>query len=214
MAVPKDSAVRVLDSSKAHSFEVPVKKINEGPDLTTFLTSTAYRDLVGLLVQLNHAVVPLLETQSDQKPPQIVTFPINSSPVSFSTPVIQLQRLLQTLHNIVAEVPPDEGPRRFGNISFRKWYALVEERALALLSEHLPPEVSSFPFSGDVDALSELQAYYLGSFGSTQRLDYGTGHELSFLAFLGGIWKLGGFGPAPVEHGAREREIVLGVIQP
>lgn len=37
--------------------------------------------------------------------------------------------------------------------------------------------------------------YLLGSFGSPQRLDYGTGHELSFAAFLCGIWVLGGFQP-------------------
>ena len=42
--------------------------------------------------------------------------------------------------------------------------------------------------------------------------DYGTGHELSFLAFLGGIWKLNGF--PKTDPGVEERAIVVGVIHP
>jgi serine/threonine-protein phosphatase 2A activator len=38
--------------------------------------------------------------------------------------------------------------------------------------------------SDGVDANAELKEYLLGSFGSPQRLDYGTGHELSFVAFI------------------------------
>jgi hypothetical protein len=37
---------------------------------------------------------------------------------------------------------------------------------------------------------------------------YGTGHELSFLAFLGGIWKLNGF--PKTDPGVEERAIVVG----
>jgi serine/threonine-protein phosphatase 2A activator len=51
----------------------------------------------------------------------------------------------------------------------------------------------------------------LGSFGSPQRLDYGTGHELSFLAFLGCLWKLNFFPRS--EQGVEERGIVLGVFE-
>jgi serine/threonine-protein phosphatase 2A activator len=41
------------------------------------------------------------------------------------------------------------------------------------------------------DAAIELAPYLAGSFGSAQRLDYGTGHELSFLAFLCALYQLG-----------------------
>jgi serine/threonine-protein phosphatase 2A activator len=54
----------------------------------------------------------------------------------------------------------------------------------------------------------------MGAFGSSQRLDYGTGHELSFLVFLGCLWKLGGFTKETSEDGALERSIVLGIIEP
>jgi serine/threonine-protein phosphatase 2A activator len=60
--------------------------------------------------------------------------------------------------------------------------------------------------------IDELQKYLLGSFGSAQRLDFGTGHELSFLAFLAGLWKLGAFSADAQD--SLERELVLGVIEP
>jgi serine/threonine-protein phosphatase 2A activator len=97
-------------------------------------------------------------------------------------------------------------------VSFRAWYDIVRERVPALLDQYLPAEVLAFQSSSDVSAKTELEAYLIGSFGSSQRLDYGTGHELSFLAFLGCIWKLGAF-PAS-QDGEQERGIVLGVIEP
>ncbi len=51
------------------------------------------------------------------------------------------------------------------------------------------------------EALQELKPYFIGSFGSPQRLDYGTGHELSFLAFLACLWKLGCFNDKGLKSG-------------
>lgn len=121
---------------------------------------------------------------------------------------------------MIDEAPPDPGPRRFGNMSFRKWYQIVEERVDELLDMHVPEQVLKFGDEGrksEEDAVTpkeELKKYLLGSFGSAQRLDYGTGHELSFLAFLGCIWKLGGFNAKSGSWGTEERGIVLGVIEP
>ena len=204
--------LKKVESEEDHAFEVPAKKIDESHDLPTFFTTRAYHDIMTFLTQLNHSMFPVFQ-KNDQGPAEAAQlFPLNSPHVSFSSPVIELQHLLGTLSSMVDEVPPDSGPRRFGNISFRIWYELLEQRALSLLEQHLPSSVRSFKYVGDVSPASELQAYLLGSFGNAQRLDYGTGHELSFLAFLGGIWKLGGF--AVGEPSASEREIVLGVIEP
>lgn len=96
-------------------------------------------------------------------------------------------------------------------MSFRKWSEIVAERADTSLRACLP-QLASLGHDTEVNALMELQAYFLGSFGSAQRLDYGTGHELSFLAFLAGIWKLEGFEETLV--GDAERAIVLGIIDP
>lgn len=42
-------------------------------------------------------------------------------------------------------------------------------------------------------AIPELSEYLTKGFGNETRIDYGSGHELSFAAWLGGIALLGGF---------------------
>lgn len=204
-------AVRILptlSSTAAHNFIEPVKRINESHDVSTFLTSKAYTDIMTFLLQLNRSMFP------DKRPDGTAqAWPLQADAVQFSAPVRQLQRLLSKLEDIIQEVPPDTGPRRFGNISFRKWHEVVVERASGLLRECLPAEILDTRSSEEgPTAESELKAYFLGSWGSGQRLDYGTGHELSFLAFLGAIWKLNGFPQSA--PGVEERAIVLGVIEP
>lgn len=292
----------------SHRFLRPAKRINEGPDVSHFLTSKAYRDIGVWILQLNHALVPRIikksttastseptkdeqqrrqqkaeEANEQQQPPpppppptyalaaklqslrkkkdeqqqpteEIKTFPLpryrdgegvdhQEEPESIK----KLQRLLKKVEAIIDEAPPDPGPRRFGNVSFRTWFKLLEERADGLLREYLPDGVLRWEQSaggekkeeeegteteteteteGDSDKktneqkqvvgpLEELKAYFLGGFGSAQRLDYGTGHELSFIMFLGGLWKLGGFeGEEKDEDREVERRIVLGVVEP
>ncbi|KAK5652767.1 hypothetical protein OQA88_9620 [Cercophora sp. LCS_1] len=204
-----------------HTFTNPQKRINDGPDVSHFLTSLAYRDIGTFVLQLNHAMIPrrrpppAIDTASSIKarltdviPTQ--TYPANA-PRDDPEIVRQLAQLLKRVEGYIAEAPLDPGPRRFGNIGFRTWHKLVEERADELLKEFLGDVWEKW---GD-EAMQELKAYFLGSFGSSQRLDYGTGHELSFLAFLGALWKLGAF-PTPEGRvpGQVERCLVLGVIEP
>ncbi|KAI9846560.1 MAG: Serine/threonine-protein phosphatase 2A activator 1 [Thelocarpon superellum] len=205
--------LQVLDRQTPRSFAVPAKKIHDGGDVTHFLSSRAYHDIMTFVFQLNGAMYPRLVTEQDGHD-RIQPWEIGSSKVVFSDTVTRLRGLLQKLEDLVEEAPPDPGPRRFGNVSFRRWCETLEARVAELLSTHLPPVVLSFRSEGDegVDAQAELSSYLLGSFGSAQRLDYGTGHELSFLAFLGSVWMLGGF--AAAEAGSEERGIVLGVIEP
>lgn len=161
------------------------------------------------VLQLNRAMFPTKLPDGSMQ-----SWPLESEAVQFSAPIRQLQVLLSKVEDIVQEVPPDSGPRRFGNISFRKWHEVLASRAPAMLRECLSAELLDRPSSsaGGVTAEAELEAYFLGSWGSGQRLDYGTGHELSFLAFLGAIWKLNGFPQS--EFGVEERALVLGVIEP
>jgi serine/threonine-protein phosphatase 2A activator len=208
--------LEILDQAAPHTFIKPTKQINDGPDVAKFLTSKAYRDIGVFVMQLNRAMCPRKTTGEDGKD-KIVTFQIGSE---YETEphgsVRKLQQLLQKAESYIEEAPPDPGPRRFGNVSFRKWYELLEQRTADLLRECVPESVlRSSPESGDgsATALDELSAYFLGAFGSAQRLDYGTGHELSFLAFLGCLWKLGAFKDGK-PNGDIERNIVLGVFEP
>lgn len=194
-------------SKTNHAFAAPSKKIHEGGDVQSFLTSKGYRDIMTFLLQLNRAIFP---RRTDTSQPQ--TWPLQSEDVDFSEPVRRLQLLLSRLESIIDEAPPDTGPRRFGNISFRRWYEIVTDRGPQLLDEALPADILNAGGSSTSTARTELTSYFLGSFGSAQRLDYGTGHELSFLAFLACIWKLDGFPQAG--PGVEERGIVLGLIEP
>lgn len=201
----------VLDPTRRHTFIKPVKKINEGYHVPHFLISKAYGDIGRFVMQLNIAMCPRKSCSSEAS--QRWTL---ESPLELSEPVRQLQKLLQKIGGIIDEVPPNTGPRRFGNVSFRKWYEVLESRVTDLLEMHLPAAVLQYGESStdEVSAIDELTPYLLGGFGSAQRLDYGTGHELSFLAFLGCLWKLGGFTTEPSPGGEIERSIVLGVIEP
>ena len=200
------------DPNVKHVFTLPSKKINEGQDVTTFLVSRAYRDITTFLLQLNHAMFPQERHGNGALQSSIVTFDSDSQDVTFSKSVRNLTDLFKSLDSMVDEVPLDPGPRRFGNVAFRKWYRLLEDRSHELLKDYLPPSIISFSHDSSNDALAELRSYFLGSFGSSQRLDYGTGHELSLLAFLGCIWKLGGFEAS--RKGNEERAIVFGILQP
>lgn len=190
-----------INDIQTHHFETPVKKIHDGADVSFFLRSLAYRDIMTFILQLNRAVLPR-KTSNDTSNP-ISTWTLNSSDISYSEPVSKLRDLLAKLTALIDDVPPDTGPRRFGNVSFRKWYQIVEDRTEELLNDYLPQRL--------LPAHKELRAYLLGSFGSSQRLDYGTGHELSFLAFLACLWKIGFFTQS--EPGVEERSIVLGVFE-
>lgn len=193
------SYLRRSPDLRGQTLQKPVKKIHDGSDVTWWLSSRAYIDLTTFILQLNHAVVPRKNSPEDT----IQTWPLNDTTKTYSDPIQRLRLLLKKLNDLLKDAPPDTGPRRFGNVSFRTWFRLVEDKAKDLLREALPPDLEP--------ALDEIEGYLLGSFGSPQRLDYGTGHELSFIAFLGCLWKLDFF--AKDEPGVEERGIVLGVFE-
>ncbi|KAM7202501.1 putative serine threonine-protein phosphatase [Rhypophila sp. PSN 637] len=213
----------VLPRSAARKFLTPVKRINDGTDVARFHSTRAYRDICTFILQLNRAVCPRLP--KNQSEPLVFTL---AAPRQDPGIVKRLQSLLSRVEAIIGEVPPSTGPRRFGNVSFRTWHQLLEQRIDGLLKEHLPWHVIDYSMDSNPGteyptAWNELREYFVGGFGSPSRLDYGTGHELSFIAFLGCLWKLGAFTnpefdlPSIGEDrrpGAVERSIVLGVIEP
>lgn len=210
--------LEILNPSTPHIFLNPRKCINDGPDVTRFLTTKGYRDIGVFVLQLNRALCPRRNPSGGVSK----TFPLIGGDREDPDSVRKIRTLLEKTAAIIDEAPPDTGPRRFGNISFRKWYGLLEERVDGLLREFVSRDVLRFtttdePYHGGegevAGAFDELKAYFLGSFGSSQRLDYGTGHELSFLAFLGCLWKLGAF-KAGTRSGEIERSLVLGVFEP
>src|ERR1700761_4110727 len=193
-----------LDHSKTHEFSEPVKKIHDGKDVEFWLHSKAYSDIMTFLLQLNLSMFP---TSSEQS---VEIYKLSEDRDDFPTPVLRLRQLINDLILIIDEAPPASGPRRFGNVAFRNWYELVESRISDLLAKHISETTFTFSTSNksEATATDELKAYLLGSFGSSQRLDFGTGHELSFLAFLACLWKLNAF----KGYQSIEKDIVLGAL--
>ncbi|QDS72298.1 hypothetical protein FKW77_007317 [Venturia effusa] len=213
--VPRGT-LALLDPGEAHSFAIPSKCIHEGEDVQTWLTTYAYTHIMTFLLQLNASMFPSRLPHS----PNVQSWHLDSQNAATSPAIRSLGEMLTKLEAIVDQAPPDPGPRRFGNRSFRKWHQIVGETVDELLELHLPEQVLRFGEAGRraredaIRPVDELKEYLLGSFGSAQRLDYGTGHELSFLAFLAGVWKLGGFDANSDPWGTEERGIVLEVIEP
>lgn len=191
-----------LWSPSSHTFVTPFKRIHDGEDLNFFLSSTGYRDLMTWLLQLNRSMFPVKTTDGQIEERRLDT------PQEYSRSVQHLRDLVSDLSAFIEKAPPDTGPRRFGNVAFKAWFKLVDEGVDGLLNEHLVDVIRDFDQTQQATVIEEMKYYLLGSLGSPQRLDYGTGHELSFLAFLGCLWKLGAF------TDGEESSIVIGVVQP
>ena len=85
---------------------------------------------------------------------------------------------------MVDETPPIQQPMRYGNKGYRNWL----DKVIAA-SDQMLATISSAP--GFDKAIPELKVYWEESFGHYERLDYGTGHELTFFAFLFCLFKMG-----------------------
>ena len=75
---------------------------------------------------------------------------------------------------------------RYGNKAFKQWHARLLAELPGLLAELLP--------DSDVQsAIIELSPYLADGFGNATRIDYGTGHETSFVAWMLAMRRLGVF---------------------
>ena len=150
-----------------HSFKVPEKKILESDNLKEFQASDVYKYLLEFIIKLQASVKGTTMTATE--------CPEWLKP---------LYDVLGRFISWVEEIPPEKQAMRFGNKAFRTWLDKVkknyeEEIKNILGNEALHP------------AINELEVYLIDSFGSYERLDYGTGHELNFLAFLIWLYKIG-----------------------
>lgn len=147
-------------------FKTPEKKINTAADILLFQQSVAFKTIEDVILHLASQIA-------------------NSDiPVTSSKPeVISILNILNEIDRLVDETPPYPGPRRYGNAAAREWHSKlpsVEPLVRSMLQLH--------PLEEEEDFINESMLYLLGSFGSSVRLDYGTGHELSFVAWLGTLF--------------------------
>jgi len=87
---------------------------------------------------------------------------------------------IETISNNTPLQPAVDGSFRFGNLAFRDFLNNLEHQSTELITELLSYNQMNY----HPNFVLELSGYFGDMFGSKQRIDYGTGHELHFLAFL------------------------------
>ncbi|XP_008068549.1 serine/threonine-protein phosphatase 2A activator isoform X1 [Carlito syrichta] len=129
--------------------------------------SQAYADYIGFILTLNEGVKGKKLT---------VTHRVSEA-------IEKLVALLNTLDRWIDETPPVDQPSRFGNKAYRTWYAKLDQEAENLVATVVPPHLAA--------AVPEVAVYLKESVGNATRIDYGTGHEAAFAAFLCCLCKIG-----------------------
>lgn len=138
------------------------KIINNQDLLNKFLQGKTYSKLMDFICALQQSV------QGKNK---------NETPQPQSESLINLIDVLTYLEELIKEVPPLVEAQRFGNKAYKTWYAKFEEKYNELISKIINKDKHK-----DLDL--ELKNYFLDCFGSSKRLDFGTGHELNFICIL------------------------------
>ncbi|KAJ9535099.1 hypothetical protein OSB04_un001823 [Centaurea solstitialis] len=164
---PVPVAQHVPVVSPPYHFQAPAKMIHSDDDIRRFRDSDTSKNFVGFVVALSESI-------RGRK----ISDPCHESPV-----VTSIVSILQTLIQFVDEIPPFQQSARYGNLAYRDWHGRMTETADSLTMQFLPAEMSS--------ATVELSPYFTDSFGNSSRIDYGTGHETNFAAWLYCLARLG-----------------------
>jgi serine/threonine-protein phosphatase 2A activator len=136
-------------------------------------------------------------------------------------PLENLTPSMATLHGALRQMVTwvDDFPARdaelarFGNPAFRQWHSRLQERANAIITVILQArdtdksleECSQMGWNaaaGEIEtkedlSIKQVSCYLLDAFGHPVRLDYGTGHESSFIVFLMVLSKVACLGKNP-----------------
>ncbi|XP_023295705.2 serine/threonine-protein phosphatase 2A activator [Lucilia cuprina] len=143
----------------------PEKKVKQLSDVQVWLRSEAYYDLVGFINGISTAI------QGKKLNDQIYISPTMKN----------LIEIFDKLNSFINETPPIEQPQRFGNKAFRAWSRKMNHEIFQILLKSIPADKCHL--------VTELGFYLSESFGNSVRIDYGTGHELSFIFFLCALFK-------------------------
>ena len=173
-------------------FIQPVRRVKSLEDVQMWLQSPAYSELLGFITALNNSVKGKSYKCSHE----------------ISDRIKSIATLFTFIKEDLDEIPLEKD-QRFGNKAFRVLGERIVEKSHGWISNVLPDDIK--------EAAVELKAYFDESFGSYIRVDYGTGHEINFLAFCCCLYKIGFFSPsdyiATVFYLFREYLILMRKIQ-
>ncbi|GJP67573.1 hypothetical protein CLOP_g24377 [Closterium sp. NIES-67] len=164
--LPKVLSVPVLDPP--YRFCIPQKRIASTGDTQAFLEGESGRWFLGFIVGLSESI------QGKKV----------SDPCHVSPTCQKIVDFLETLISWVDEIPPSETLLRYGNPAYRTWQDRLQERGPSLVADSIFPENLKA-------AVGETFPYLADSFGNWTRIDFGTGHETNFAAWLMCLVRLG-----------------------
>ena len=151
------------------SFIQPVRRVKIFDDVQKWLKSPAYNDILGFITALNNAVKGKSSKCVYEK----------------SKAVISIAALFDSIRDAINTIPLDEQEQRFGNKAFRVLGEFIVKNSQKWLEDCLPGDLKC--------AVIELKVYFDDCFGNYTRVDYGTGHEINFIAFICCLQKIGFF---------------------
>ncbi|KAH8972014.1 hypothetical protein BDL97_02G172400 [Sphagnum fallax] len=163
--VPQPRAVPVVQPPFA--FQVPRKRINNPSDIEHFQQSEGGKTFLGFVAALSDSVKGKKLSDYCRQSPMVVS----------------IGKILSEMSSWVDQLPPKQQPARYGNPTFREWQTWLEERGPSLIAQILPDSMKL--------GVMELFPYFADSFGNATRIDYGTGHEANFAAWLTCLARLG-----------------------
>ncbi|KAH3685002.1 hypothetical protein WICPIJ_004034 [Wickerhamomyces pijperi] len=156
---------------KSTNFTTPIKRILNESDIEKWLNSETFDEIFQFIQNLSVSV-----KGKD-----------NTYPKPSNETIDSVLALLDEVDKVIENNPikVDEHISRFGKIEFKDFYKELESKTSEIIKLHIP-QVSQF----DNDPCIELSQYFIESWGNAQRIDYGSGHELNFIAFLLILFKL------------------------
>lgn len=147
-----------------------MKRIVCEADLSRWYISPAYSAIVDMLLSVNSA----LTSKSITKESNYVLDEKLASSINI------ILSMLSQIESWIDLYPPVTQNQRYGNVAFREWYLhfISNDLHKALFLNLLKEEIEN-----------EIRQYWFLSFGNETRIDYGSGHELAFLAWLTALYK-------------------------
>ncbi|KAL5611810.1 hypothetical protein BROUX41_000615 [Berkeleyomyces rouxiae] len=167
---PATPAFPPLPDLAATEFQIPTRRILSDTDLKLFLASPTSSLIQAWIFGLTDAVAGVPRPAA------------TAGDVNLSKPMAQIMSILEELEEIRQKTVPHHGTgSRFGNVEFRDF---VDETEKQLMRWHKDLGLEK------EEAITEVSAYLMNSFGHRLRLDYGSGHELNFMIWLLCLYEL------------------------
>lgn len=167
MLSPIPQSQKVPTVSPPYHFQSPSKKIHSSDDIRRFHESETCKNFLGFVVALSESI-------RGRK----ISDPCLESPTTS-----KIVSILETLTHWIDEILPAQQSARYGNVSYRTWQERLVENSESLMLHFLPDDLKA--------STVEIIPYFTDSFGNSSRIDYGTGHETNFAAWLYCLARMG-----------------------